>query len=362
MEKGRLKICKGRNTLHPQYLQTIDIPFGATFSFPADKADKSAPSTITQTNFPKASDGKSPYVITNPDGYDMQIEQENGTQIARIDVSGKDCVYLEAEASAHTGDGQAPTEKYVAPTWNPATVPDVMPTAYRYFSQYEPTFYVASDVGKSLQYVVHEMTTGSHINQDKVANVPVVNETIKTSVAYSFRQELRKHHQYDVNTLNFDQLGGEINLSDLRNMFKLNALIIQFKKNIKPPKHSKLIIVAPKRQPVMIEYSNGVVYGGKVEGLGFYVDYQLETTTAEGESGWGSFDVFLNCQVAIIDVDAEKLISIQDYRGGNVFSAARSPNGNVFQTLTDAQAFKAIYGVSDEGAEKMLADLFPQKQ
>ena len=111
-----------------------------------------------------------------------------------------------------------------------------------------------------------------------------------------------------------------------------------------------------------MEYAHETIYGGDGEGIGYYVDYRIETESLEGGvrtgSGTGALAAFMNCQVVAIDLDSGNATAIRDYTGGTTFSAASSPNGSPFDTLSNFQMQIAINKVIFDGMSKVVSEIF----
>jgi hypothetical protein len=362
LEKGRIRICMDRGEDAPKAARIVEIPLGGNFQIPPAKGSTEKPVSIAQTNFPApASPGAKPVIVT-PDGYTVNIEEKDGIAVARIDLAEHGCVYLDSMGPAFDTQNVSYSASDLVPEWKAPAAKVAPATSYAYFTSVEPTWYIDSEVGKGLQYVIHDADTGSYVHRDRMNNVAVDNDMIRSSVAKQFRRELAGLHQYDFNILQSAEFAATLQSGDLKKDANLASVLAQFKKNVKPQPGSRLIVVVPLRQPVTVEYSNATIYGSKVEGLGFYVDYRIGTESTQNGSGTGSFDVFLNCRAAVVDVDSGNILAVRDFVGGHVFSAARSPNGNVFDSLTGLEMFNAVNSVVHQGVSRIVSDIFVAKK
>ncbi len=354
-EAGRLKVCLKSGATTASAGTTLEIPYDGKFVLSAKGG--AAPVFVEQTNF-AGSAGQAGN--RNPDGYDVKVENRNGAAIAAIEMAGRHCVYLDAVAPVSQDKNMTWSASFVHPEWQDAEAKKADKFSYRYFTSVDSTFYVASDVGKNLQYVVHEMNTGGYTNRDKFNNVATDNAIIKSMVSNAFQHALENINQYDVEAVDTALLGSQLVAADLKDDVAVAKAVAQFRKNVAPPPKSRLIVALPFRLPVKVPYRSTTIYGGKVEGLGFYVDLGVWTESADG-TALGSFDVFMNCRVAVIDVDTAKVLAVRDYSNGKVFSAIRSPNGSPFAALTDGEMFMTLNYIAAEGAGKVVGEVFERR-
>jgi len=341
-EAGRLKVC---HTYHGSDAK-LEIPFGGKFV----SATKDAPLiTLTQLNFVDAANGH------NLPGYGVETINGPAGAVARIDMAGRNCLNLDVSAPVSPDKNTVLPGSFFFPEWLDAKAQRADQFVYRYFTPVDSSIYIVSEVGKSLQYVVHDMTTGGHTNRDKFNDVPIDNVIVNTALAGSLNHALADLGQHDTEVVfNTEALGTHLSDADLKDGDTVAKAVAQFKKNVMPPPRSRIIVVVPHRSPVKVTYRNTVIYGSKVEGLGFYVDINLGTESSYGTSV-GTMDVFLNCRISVIDVDSAKVLTSYDYAGGKVFPAARADNGSPFSALSDGEMFKALNYIAGQAAKEMLS-------
>jgi len=356
LENGRLKICQNMNVQNPG--KTIEIPTGGNFIIPSDKLGTKNPVTITQTNFPTGAGENSEVKFKTPDGYAVKFEQKNSANFAEIDFKDYPCIYLNAQAPLPDTKDMTFSGSFVSPAWNKTVASrNTQTISYRYFDSLDPTYYIASDVGKNIEFVVHDMQTGSRLNHDSKDIASIANTPIAQGAENKFRSELENLNQLDVNVLKFSQLDLDVKANDVKDAEKLNAIISKFKMNVKPQPNSRLVLLLPLSEPVKLEFSNTAVYGSKVEGLGFYADKRVEVNSVS----LGVLCVFFNFQTVIIDVDSGKVMAVKNYVAGHVIPASRTSDGNIFNALNDNEKFNTIGRMISEGVSKVVTEIFVSK-
>lgn len=355
---ARIQVCKPKSVSHPNESQIVSFPVGAKFVIPADKSGTGKDILVSQNNFQNSTSGEVKPLAKFPEGYSIDFQQKNGVSIANIDLSGKECIYLDAAPIELTPKDATLSGTMLRPEWLSKTELNGEHATFQYFTSFEPTYYVGSEVGKNLQYVVHGMQTGSHLSSNRVNNVPVVNSLLKRSFASALKRELNNINQLDINVVDLADVQGKLTTSDIEDSGSLSAFVAKFKSALPTQPHARLIVALPMRAPIKLAFSNGTFFGGKVDGMGFYVDPDLETKSDETNGASGFLEVFLNCRAYVIDLDSGKILAQRDYVGAYNFTAALSPNGSVVDTINDTEKFRALMTIVSDGASKLVSDLF----
>ena len=364
VENGRLQICRiavaSGSQSTPQ--KELDIPVDGKYVVTATKLGLTEPIIISQTDFSSSADAASQAQANNSLRDQFKLENRDGKLLVHFAADGAPCIYLNAVAPSLTGGNVTLSGSRVAPDWLPkAAGNNVNDVSYRYFNGVDQTYYVASEVGKSLSFAVHSMQTGSNLNHDRVQKVSVTNSSVLMLMSNAFKANLEQRNQFDINLVDLGKYNINAQDIDLHSSTDLRALVAQFTKVMHPPPHSRLILALPVRGQVQLKFSNTTLIGNKMEGMGFYRDSNLYATSDMGRDDSVPIGAFVNFQVAVIDIDTATLVASQHYADGRVFFRPPVPEIDLVDTVSDVNKLIVLTGVVTDGVGKVMNDMFVVK-
>jgi len=361
VEAGRLQICK--ITGSSAALDEIEIPADGKYVIAAEKVGLPADVVINQSDFStdpgSASQGQNNSALKDR----FSVENRNGKVLVHLKFNGLPCIYLNAEAPVLKGSSLTLSGTHVVPSWATAVSGfNVGGLSYRYFNSIDQTYYVASEVGKTLSFAVHGLQTGSNLNRDQVHRVAVSNPEVLALLPAAFKENLEKLNQFDINLIDTGKLKIDPENLDFHSSSGLAELVSQFKKALQPPPHSRLILALPKRAEVRMVFTNTTLVGNKFEGLGFYRDLNLSNTSDLSPEIVVPIDAFINFQSAVIDLDTATLVASQSYADGRVFHTSIGSENDPADSSTDPLKMSALRQVVTQGVFKVMNGMFAVKQ
>jgi hypothetical protein len=103
-------------------------------------------------------------------------------------------------------------------------------------------------------------------------------------------------------------------------------------------KATHLVLVTRYRFEAMLPTDTGHVGSGALEGLGFYIDRSKPLIAgSSGEAGYGFLAPFAYFQVSLYDIASRQVVRTERVVASKTLSAARSPEGDPWTTLTSEQ-------------------------
>jgi hypothetical protein len=256
-------------------------------------------------------------------------------------------------------DGVTISGSYAAPDWSPSTDgKNSHGVSYRYFNAVDQTFYVASDVGKTISFIVHDADVGSHMNHDRVDREAVTNPEVLGLVAKTFKLILHGMNQFDNSSVDLDKYHIDVQSLDVHDATQVSAFVAQFVKAVHPPPHSRLILALPVRGEIHMKFSNTMLTGGKVAGLAFYKDSNIYNTNSVEIVPIVAFASF---EAAVINLDSARLSISQTFSEGRVFDGTKVPAVDLIETTSDPRKLSALRGIVRTGVERVMNGMFEVK-
>ena len=358
VEIGRLQICSASATAQSE----VEIPADGKYVIAAEKVGLPEAVVITQTDFSTASDS-GPQAQNNNGLKDrFSLENRNGKVVVHLKFNGLPCLYLNAAAPVLKGSNLTLSGTHVMPDWiSGGKGAQIEGLSYRYFNSVDQTYYVASEVGRSLSFAVHGMQTGSLLNHDRVQKVAVSNPEVLNLLPLAFKAKLEQLNQFDINLIDAEKLKIDIQNFNLQSSSGVAELVAQFRSTVQPPPHSRLILAVPKRGDVRMEFSNTTLVGNKLEGLGFYRDASLSTSSDTDREVIVPIDAFINFQSVVIDLDTATLVATQSYADGRLFFSSVYPETDLADSITDHKKLVALKRAVNMGVSKVMNGMFTVK-
>jgi hypothetical protein len=354
-ENGRLQICKIGSRSAGQ--DEIEIPADGKYLIAGDKAGLTEPVVINQTEFLTNMGETSQIKLNGVLNDRFKLEDRDGKLIVHLTLKGSPCVYLRARAPKLDSSDLTLSGAYVAPNWIPgASGNNIGGVSYRYFNSVDQTYYVVSEVGKTLDFIVHfEETTGLGDHRKKI---PVNNPAVLNLVSYNLMLSLKQLNQYDTNLVDLSKFNIKPADFDLNSSGDLSTLVAQFTQTVRPLPHSRLILALPTSGLAHIKFTNTESTGKRAEGLGFFRDGNTHPIYSDGPENIMPVAAFLNFQIAVIDLDSSKLLAIQPYSGSRTFVSSPFPEADLTQNSVQ---FSVLSGLANESVVKAMSTIFGGK-
>jgi hypothetical protein len=126
-------------------------------------------------------------------------------------------------------------------------------------------------------------------------------------------------------------------------------------------KASHLLLLTRLRSEAHFEIDGGHVGEGRIEGLGFYLDYRKRIFDFPlRATGTGFIAPFANFQISLIDLTTMAVLAQQPVTSGYLLSAARDmQGGNPWQAMTSPAKIAAIAGLLKERIAQAVPALLP---
>jgi hypothetical protein len=354
LEKGRLQFCVAEGSAGAQ--QGIEILADGKYLIDGAKFGLKEPIVVKQTDFLSSLDASSQAQQNSTLVDRFRVENRDGKLVVHLDTKYSPCLYLNAEAPSLGRDDLTFSGSQVAPDWSSgAEGGDFKGFSFRYFSSLDQTYYIASEVGKRLSFVVHDSQLGSNLSHDRVDRETVTNPKVLALVPNAVKLRLLGLNAIDSNVVDLAKYNIDVQDLDLQNAAEVTALSAQFTKAVRPPPHSRLVLVLPARSQIRMKFSNTMLLGSKVEGLAFYRDSNIVSTS---NTQVVPIVAFASFQAAVIDVDSSKLMIAKSYSDGVLFNGPLAPEVDLVDTITDHNKFTALTTVVTVAVARVINEMF----
>ncbi|TDK66460.1 hypothetical protein [Sapientia aquatica] len=350
LEIGRLQVCNPADTTK----NVIEIPVDGKYRIAGVKVGLTEPLVITPIEF-----SQNPPRSTS--GNRFKLENRDGKLVAQLNFNGVSCIYLAAQAPVLKNNITL-SGTHVSPSWNSeADGTNVDGISYRYFNSIDQTYYVASEIGKTLTFAAHDSQTGSNLNSDHINKIDVSNPKIVGLMASAFQSNLERRNQYDSAVIDLEKLNINVNELDVSSSSDVTTLIGKLKEALQPPAHSRLLLALPKKGKVQLKFSNQALIGNRLAGQGFYRDSNVVATGDTGPETIVPMTAFINFQAALIDFDSGKLITSQAYADGRLFFSSQFPIVDITDAIVDKQKIVALNTAVNVGVASVMKGIFESK-
>jgi hypothetical protein len=112
---------------------------------------------------------------------------------------------------------------------------------------------------------------------------------------------------------------------------------------VRPAKATHLILASKYRHEAALQLYESKVGSGRLEGLGFYVDRTLRTTTADsGESGVGFIAPYAYFRLSLVELASGKVLRDIPIYASDARTAARSESGEAWEAMTPEEKVAAL--------------------
>jgi hypothetical protein len=210
--------------------------------------------------------------------------------------------------------------------------------------------------------VRRDMATGSRIDQNLRAAVPVPGGTIDRAVLLAIDEAIRKTDPsakpvllstrdpalYAAAQKSLDSGGTALVFEAVRPV-------------VAGAKATHLILVTKHRHRAMLRLKGGHVGSGWLEGIGFYIDHGTgETSYSATDAERGFISPFTYFKVSVIDL-ARGAVVAEDYAiGSNAYTMPTGQIGNAWSALSDEEKDRQLFALIREEAARVVPKLVKQ--
>jgi hypothetical protein len=196
---------------------------------------------------------------------------------------------------------------------------------------------VLSLIGDRLLIVTHDMQTGSRLDKNQRSYVNIDNPVLDNGTAFAIEDAIKQA-----------QPGSEVIVLGARNA-KLfasqaemldgkgasSAFLAGLRAALGNLKATHLIVATKYRHEAMLEFSDGNVGSGQIEGLGFYIDHLLRVTNQQTqETATGFLAPFAYFRLSLVDLSSWQVLREDRVMASQVTSAASSATGHPWAAMS----------------------------
>ena len=215
-----------------------------------------------------------------------------------------------------------------------------------------------STVGDRLTVVTHRIETGSHVDRNLQESIAAGENVIDTMLLVEASETVRRA-----------ALPGRPTTLALRYPDAQGAATWIEGRRFTPPTDltaalsstgaTHLLLIQPHRAPTMLHMSNSRTGSGSLEGLGFYIDRELENRRSDtGEHGIGFLAPYAYLSLVLVDVASGEVVQQEFISGSNTYSAAQNKEGvDPWNSLDAAKKVAALRGLVRREFNRTLPEL-----
>jgi hypothetical protein len=209
----------------------------------------------------------------------------------------------------------------------------------------ERKYAVLSLIGDRLLIVTHDMQTGSRLDKNQRSYANINNPVLDNGTAFAIEDAIKQA-----------QPGSEVVLLGARDA-KLfasqadmlegkgasSAFLASLRAALGNLKATHLIVATKYRHEAMLEFSDGNVGSGQIEGLGFYIDHLLRVTNqTTQETATGFLAPFAYFRLSLVDLSNWQVLREDRVMASQVRSAASSASGHPWAAMSAQEKVNSL--------------------
>jgi len=200
-----------------------------------------------------------------------------------------------------------------------------------------PRYAVLSLVGDRIQLVQRVPATETQAERSVVEFIDIPDKVFDQTVVVAVNEILRRADPTSAPVL-LDARDPSLYLAQARLLDEGSAGSLMLRTLLAGTKATHLILVTRLRDEAMLQAQGGHFSGGTLEGLGFYIDRTKPLISgASGEAAFGFLGPFAYFQISVYDIARRQVVRQEQVTASKTLSAARSPEGDPWTTLTAQQ-------------------------
>ena len=223
---------------------------------------------------------------------------------------------------------------------------------------------VLSLVGDKITRVVHRPSVGSNLDNNEQLEIAIEADLLDDAAAAAAGQEVMR---IDPGSKAVVLAWRDPQVFELQDALitpgeKSKAALASLQGFLKQSKATHLLLITKYRADVYMPGLNGYSGGGKLRGLGFFLDGSSEVWIREtGKTGVGFLAPYAYLTVSVVDAESMQASRAKAIRYTTVMPTAGTDALNSWSVLTGAQKIRALQiSVSDAVKAGVAAALAPQ--
>lgn len=225
------------------------------------------------------------------------------------------------------------------------------------FAQAAPAHKVAivSTVGDAIHIVVEDTQTGTHINQNHGDQIKLPDATLDRPGVLAAQKALQAAEPGltpEMMVIHEETKPGVQAFLDGDHFVPPADLAAALAK----VQATHVVLINKLRDEATFRLVDGKVGHGKVEGMGFYLDYRLPTQiAATGANSIGFLGPFVSAEVHLVDAKTGQVLHSEPVRKSEVITPAAAKTGaDPWDTLTPAKKVEVLQRLLGQGVEEVM--------
>jgi hypothetical protein len=219
------------------------------------------------------------------------------------------------------------------------------------------TIAVLSMIGDSLTILRNEERIGSNLDRSRRSRLDLDTATLDHSTLLAASREIKKVEPA-TKTVLLGARSKELFAAQSRSLDDnagITRLLDMVRPFVSPANATHLMLVTKHRSDARTRLANSVVGDGMIEGLGFYVDPNMDLVIREtGERFVGFFSPFTYFLVSLVDLKDGKVLAQHPVTSSRVVGTGKSETA--WQALTAGEKVKMLQDMVGQG----LAEAVPR--
>ncbi len=213
----------------------------------------------------------------------------------------------------------------------------------------KPRYGVLSLIGRQVKVVTAQPTTGSHLDQNIQDPREISTDVFDLEALRVIQSSLGVVDPDGGQVLLYKSVAGQVDRSaDLFDGNKVTLPPDQLA-TMKADGATRLLLLTRHRQEAELKAQHSRIGGGRLEGLGFYVNYHQRMRRSDtGEVGVGWIAPYVYLRLSLVDLETGTLLATQNIRGSRTVAASRAEDSvNPWDALTTQQKLDALVRMLD---------------
>ncbi|HEX6704378.1 MAG TPA: hypothetical protein VF169_06415 [Albitalea sp.] len=213
-------------------------------------------------------------------------------------------------------------------------------------AQTGPSYAVMSLVGDKITLVIHQMSTGSHLDANRRIETPMADDALDGVTAFAADDAI-KRLQPSAKTSLFVTRDAKLFAMQDRSIDSNDGAVAlaQATKDLAAASNAThLVLITKHRAETRLRMSQGDYGSGRLTGIGFYVDKETPVTDeTTGHSTTGFLAPYAYLKVSVFDMASLRLLRQETSIATEVASATDSRTAAVaWDAMTAEQKFDAL--------------------
>ena len=222
-------------------------------------------------------------------------------------------------------------------------------------AQTSPSYAIMSMIGDKMTLVIHQIGTGSRLNANRRVDMPMPDDTLDGIAAFAADDAIKRLQPGAKTSLFVTRDPKLLALQDklADSTGNLETLAQQLKDLVASANATHLLLISKYRADARLRLVDGSIGGGRLTGLGFYVDQETRIVDREtGRAGTGFISPYAYLSVTLFDMTQMRLLRREAATESDVVSPGDSASAVVpWDALTSQQKVDAIKRVTQRAID-----------